>query len=112
MPETIYKSYGKPKKSRLKKILTVVLVICVVFLLAVGVLGIIKGSDSEQRRNVSDAIAENTQLKSRISELEEQVAQLEEQVNALSGELEAIPTQVPEEPVPQEPQEQSPRQQF
>ena len=105
----IYNGYAK-KNNKLKKLVIAISIVLGLFLVFVAAVGIIKGSKSYDRQQVSDAISENAVLKSKISELENQVADLENQVNILSGELAAMPTQIPVEETVPEPVNQSPRQ--
>ena len=57
-----------------------------------GIIGAIANSDSAENQNVSAAVAENVELKQKISELEQQLEDMQAQIESLNGELSARPT--------------------
>ena len=73
-----------------KRILIAAVTVIGIVLLVVMAIGIIAGADNERSREISEAIAENTQLKQTVMDQQEQI-------NSLSAELEMLKTRIPPE---------------
>lgn len=106
MTQQLYSGYSDKKKNKLKKALVIVLIIASVLIVGVWCVGLIAGSDSEERQNVSLAIEENTALKMQIEELTAQVRELQAQLDEVNAQIftEVVPeeTLAPDAPVPTE----------
>lgn len=85
-----YVNYGRKRKS--KKLLIIICCCAAVFLIAVGVVGIIAGSSGEERQEVSAAVSENIELKQQMSGMQEKIDGLNQRIAELENELEQRPT--------------------
>lgn len=87
-----YKSINQKKTSKAKKLIIVLITVIALFLIFLGIIGAIANSDSAENQNVSAAVAENVELKQKISELEQQLEDMQAQIESLNGELSVRPT--------------------
>lgn len=97
MAQQIYTSIGGRQKNKGRKLLIALLCAAVAIVVFLGVVGIIVGSDGEEHLQVSEAIAENVQLKQQIDTLNAEIERLNAEVERLGGELASRPTASPEE---------------
>lgn len=88
-----YVNYGRKRKY--KKLLIIICCCAAVFLIAVGTVGIIAGSGSEERQAVSAAVSENIELKQQMSGMQETIDSLNQRIEDLETELEQRPTVSP-----------------
>ena len=96
-----YKSINQKRPSKLKRLMIVLLIVVVLILMFLGVIGLIKDSDSAEHQNVSAAVEENLQLKRQVTELQQEIADLQEQINEMSAVMAAMPTPEPSQsPIP------------
>ncbi len=91
MAQQIYTSIGSKQKKKGSKVIIAVLCVAAAILIALGTVGIIVGSQSDTRAQVSEAVAENVQLKQQIDFLNSEVERLNAEVESLNGELAARP---------------------
>lgn len=96
MAQQIYVNLGGKKKSRSTKILIILGCVALAIIIALAAIGIIVNSDGDKHLEVSQAIAENVQLKQEIDALKGEVERLNGEVERLGGELAARPTPEPE----------------
>lgn len=89
---------GRRKARRGIKIVGIV---CAIALIGLYVLGATLGSDSEQRKKISQAIEENEQLRSELKAKDERINELDEEIRQLKEKLASIPTP---EPTPYQPE--------
>ena len=73
----------------------VLLIVVVLILIFLGVIGLIKDSDSAEHQNVSAAIEENLNLKRKVQELQQEIADLQEQIAQMSEAISAMATPEP-----------------
>ena len=84
-------NFGTLRHSRKnKKILIAAVTVIAIVLLVVMAIGIIAEADNERSREISAAIAENTQLKQTVIEQQEQI-------ESLSAEIEELKAKIPPE---------------
>lgn len=95
---TVYGNFNINKKKKKNKIWIAVACIAAALAAMVCYIGIVAGSDSEGMRQISSAVAENTQLKEQVNELNAEIARLNEEIASLTAQLEARPTAAPEMP--------------
>ena len=94
--------YGLKQRKK-KKWWLIPVIIIAVLLAVIFTVGIILGSNSEERAAISTAVSENAELHRQIDDLNAQIAALNEQLAITQGELDARPTIAPEETaVPEE----------
>lgn len=93
-------TYNLSSTRRHKKLIKIVIGIIITIIAAFCVLGIVVGSDNENRQSVSSAVRENVQLKMEINELNSKIEELEKQIQDLNDELSVRPTAVPTPYVP------------
>ena len=105
MAQQIYVNLGGKKKSRGTKILIILGCIALAIIIALAVIGMIVNSDGDSHLEVSQAIAENVQLKQEIDTLKGEIERLNSEVERLGGELAARPTIAPEATASPEPEE-------
>ncbi len=91
MAQQIYTSIGSKQKSKGSKIIIAILCVAAAILIGLGTVGIIVGSQSDERAQVSEAVAENVQLKQQIDYLNSEVERLNSVVERLGGELASRP---------------------
>ncbi len=92
-----YKSLsGKKRMKKWKKTLIIVLIIVVLILIFLGTIGILRGSNSAERQNISAAVAENIQLKQQIEDLQGEINQLNEELSIARAAVQATPEPSPE----------------
>ncbi len=92
-----YGKIGGNQKRKGEKPLIIAACIVAAVIVALAVIGIVVGADSAHHREITGAIAENTELKKQIEDLNAQIEDLNKQIDTLGGELAARPTPVPEE---------------
>lgn len=96
MAQQIYVNLGGKKKSRGTKILIILACIAAAAVIALAAIGFIVGSDGDSHLEVSQAIAENVQLKQQIDALNAEIERLNGEIEHLGGELAERPTAAPE----------------
>lgn len=95
---TVYGNFNINKKKKKNKLWIAVVCIAAVLAALVCYIGIVAGSDSEGMRQISSAVAENTQLKEQVNELNAEISRLNEEIASLAAQLEARPTAAPAMP--------------
>lgn len=90
-----YRLINQKGPSSGKKLLIILAVIVGVILLLLGIVGLIRGSDSAEHQNVSAAIEENLNLKRKVQELQQEIADLQEQLAQMSEAISAMATPEP-----------------
>ncbi len=90
-----YRLINQKSPSKAKKLLIILAVVIGLILLFLGIIGLIRGSDSAEHQNVSAAIEENLNLKRKVQELQQEIADLQEQVAQMSETISAISTPEP-----------------
>lgn len=103
MAQQIYTSIGGKQKNKGRRIAVVIICVVAAFFVGIGVIGLITDSQSSAHLEVSEAIAENVQLKQQIDYLNGEVERLNGEIERLGGELAARPTAAPETPASPEP---------
>lgn len=103
MAQQIYTSIGGKQKNKGRRIAIIIICIVAAFFAAIGVIGLITDSQSSEHLAVSEAIAENVQLKQQVDYLNGEIERLNSEVERLGGELAARPTIAPEPSVSPEP---------
>lgn len=96
MAQQIYGNVNGKQKKRGKKILIILICAAAVVIIGLAAIGLTLGSQSSERTQISDAIAENTQLRQQVDELYDEIDSLNEEIARLGGELESRPTIEPE----------------
>ena len=96
MAQQIYTSIGGRQKNKRKRLFIILVCIAAAIVLGLAAVGFIVGSDGEAHLGVSQAIAENVQLKQQIDTLNSEIERLNAEVERLGGELAARPTSAPE----------------
>lgn len=87
MAQQIYTSISSKQKRKGGKLIIAILCVAAAILIGLGTVGIIVGSQSDGRTQVSEAVAENVQLKQQIDFLNGEVERLNAEVERLGGEL-------------------------
>lgn len=103
MAQQIYTSIGGKQKNKGRRIAVVIICAVAAFFVGIGVIGLITDSQSSAHLEVSEAIAENVQLKQQIDYLNGEVERLNGEVERLGGELALRPTAAPDTPASPEP---------
>lgn len=100
-----YSTVGGGRK-KVRRIVKIIIAVCLFALIGLYVLGATLGSDSEQRQKISQAIEENKQLRDELKAKDERINELEEETRQLKAELDAVPTPAPTpyEPATDEPE--------
>lgn len=103
MAQQIYTSIGGKQKNKGRRIAVVIICVVAAFFVGIGIIGLITDSQSSAHLEVSEAIAENVQLKQQIDYLNGEVERLNAEVERLGGELAARPAAEPEPSASPEP---------
>lgn len=103
MAQQIYTSIGGKQKNKGRRLAVVIICVVAAFFVGIGIIGLITDSQSSAHLEVSEAIAQNVQLKQQIDYLNGEVERLNSEVERLGGELAARPTIAPETSVSPEP---------
>ena len=90
----------KRSNKKVKKPMVIIGVIAAFILVVIMFIGIIAGSDSAENRNISAAIAENTQLKQQLEDAYAQIDTLSEEIARMREIIETIPSPSPTPYVP------------
>jgi cell division protein FtsB len=93
---------GSGKRKKYKRIITVIAVVIIAAAAGLYVLGATLGSSSEARVAVSEAIEENTRLRSEMAQKDAEIDELTQQVEELKKKLDAVPTAAPTPYMPEE----------
>ena len=88
--------YGLKQRKKKKWWLIPVIVIAAIFVV-ISVVGIILGSGSAEKEQISAAVSENAELHRQIDDLNAQIASLNEQLAGAQSELDARATMAPED---------------
>ena len=88
-------------RRKIRRGMKIALAVCAIALIGLYVLGATLGSDSEQRKKISQAIEENEQLRSELKAKDERINELDEEINRLKVEIASMPTP---EPTPYQPE--------
>lgn len=100
MAQQIYTSIGSKQKKKGRKLIIVLICIAAALLIGLGIVGAIAGSQSDTRAQVSEAVAENTQLKQQIDYLNGEVERLNAEIERLGSELASRPVSPTAAPTP------------
>ena len=90
----------KRNNNKVKKPLKLIGIIAAFILAVIMFIGIIAGSDSAENRNISAAIAENTQLKQQLEDAYAQIDTLSAEIARMREQIEAMPSPSPTPYVP------------